>query len=102
MAGAAAASVRVDDLEISVDLAGGRTIVVPIAWFPRLAHGSQTERAKWRIIGGGHGIHWPDLDEDISVEMYRSSARLPEVVRFKFQTRPRSFRIDRLSAIESG
>ena len=50
------------------DLIDGRTIAVPLAWFPRLAHGTQAERANWRIIGGGAGIHWPDLDEDISVE----------------------------------
>jgi hypothetical protein len=76
--GTAASSVRVDDLELSVDLADGRTIVVPIAWFPRLAHGSQPERAKWRIIGGGHGIHWPDLDEDVSVESLLTGRRSRE------------------------
>ena len=51
-----------------VDLLDGRTITVPLAWYPRLAHGSDTERAHWRFIGEGEGIHWPDLDEDISVE----------------------------------
>jgi hypothetical protein len=51
-----------------VDLVDGRTISVPLTWYPRLAHGSQTERAHWRFIGEGEGIHWPDLDEDISVE----------------------------------
>jgi hypothetical protein len=76
--GTAASSVQVDDLELSVDLADGRPIVVPIAWFPRLAHGSPTERAKWRIIGGGHGIHWPDLDEDISVESLLTGRRSRE------------------------
>jgi hypothetical protein len=74
----AASSVRVDESELSVDLADGRTIVVPIAWFPRLAHGSQAERAKWRLIGGGHGIHWPDLDEDISVESLLTGRRSRE------------------------
>ena len=53
---------------LAVDLADGRTITVPLAWFPRLSHGTLTERANWRLIGGGEGIHWPDLDEDISVE----------------------------------
>ena len=76
--GTAASSVRVDDSELSVDLADGRTIVVPIAWFPRLAHGSQAERAKWRLIGIGHGIHWPDLDEDISVESLLTGRRSRE------------------------
>ena len=51
-----------------VDLLDGRTISVPLAWYPRLSHGSDTERADWRFIGEGEGIHWPGLDEDISVE----------------------------------
>jgi hypothetical protein len=51
-----------------VDLTDGRTISVPLAWFPRLLHGTAKERNKWRLIGDGEGIHWPDLDEDISVE----------------------------------
>jgi hypothetical protein len=76
--GAAAFSVSVDDLELSVDLVDGRTITVPTAWFPRLAHGSQAERANWRMIGRGHGIHWPDLDEDISVESLLTGRRSKE------------------------
>ena len=51
-----------------VDLLDGRTITVPLAWYPRLAHGGKTERAHWRFVGDGEGIHWTDLDEDISVE----------------------------------
>jgi len=51
-----------------VELVDGRTIAVPLAWYPRLTHGSPAERARWRFIGQGEGIHWPDLDEDISVE----------------------------------
>jgi len=51
-----------------VDLVDGRTITVPLTWYPRLAHGTPAERANWRFIGEGEGIHWPDLDEDISVE----------------------------------
>lgn len=74
----AALSVHVDDLELTVDLADGRTITVPVAWFPRLAHGSQTERANWRLIGRGHGIHWPDLDEDVSVESLLTGRRSRE------------------------
>ena len=50
-----------------VELADGRTITVPLAWFPRLLHGTPAERENWRLIGAGEGIHWPDLDEDISV-----------------------------------
>ncbi len=58
--------VTVDTL--TVDLTDGRTISVPLAWFPRLLHGSVSERSNWRFIAHGEGIHWLDLDEDISVE----------------------------------
>ena len=51
-----------------VELVDARTISVPVAWYPRLAHGTSAERDKWRFIGDGEGIHWPDLDEDISIE----------------------------------
>jgi hypothetical protein len=51
-----------------VDLQDGRTITVPLSWYPRLHHGLTRERSNWRLIAGGEGIHWPDLDEDISVE----------------------------------
>ena len=63
-----ARNVNVSDDALMVDLADGRTIAVPLAWVPRLAHGTPAERANLRLIGGGQGIHWPDLDEDISVE----------------------------------
>jgi hypothetical protein len=53
---------------LSVDLSDGRTISVPLAWFPRLLHATQEERKNWRLVGKGHGIHWDDIDEDISVE----------------------------------
>ena len=53
---------------LAVELADGHTISAPIAWYPRLLHGSPEERNNWRLIGKGEGIHWPDLDEDISVE----------------------------------
>ena len=60
------ASVTEDTL--SVDLSDGRTVSVPTAWYPRLLHATPDERKKWRLIGRGHGIHWEDIDEDISVE----------------------------------
>ena len=52
---------------LAVDLDDGRTISVPLSWFPRLLNGSKNERQNWRLIGRGEGIHWPDLDEDISI-----------------------------------
>jgi hypothetical protein len=60
--------VVVTEEALVVDLVDGRTITVPLAWYPRLAHGSPTERSRWRFIGEGEGIHWPELDEDISVD----------------------------------
>jgi hypothetical protein len=60
--------VSVSDDALTVDLADGRTITAPLVWFPRLAHGAHEERNNWRLIARGEGIHWPDLDEDISVE----------------------------------
>ncbi len=60
--------VHVNGVELTIDLADGRTISVPIGWYPRLSHGTNAERKNWRLIGGGHGISWPDLDEDISAE----------------------------------
>ena len=61
-------SVTVTDDTLSVDLEDGRTISVPIGWYPRLAHGTPNERAKSQISGAGYAIHWPDLDEDIGIE----------------------------------
>ena len=63
-----AISIDVSDDTLAVDLSDGRTIAVPVDWFPRLVHATQPERSNWRFIGTGEGIHWPDLDEDISVE----------------------------------
>ncbi len=63
-----AAAISVSDDTLSVDLSDGRTIAVPVAWYPRLFHASAMERGNWRLIAGGDGIHWPDIDEDISVE----------------------------------
>jgi len=60
--------VQVTDDALIIDLADGRTISAPLAWYPRLLHGAPEERNNWRLIGKGEGIHWPDLDEDISVE----------------------------------
>jgi hypothetical protein len=61
-------NVTVTDDTLSVDLEDGRTISIPIVWYPRLAHGMTEERANFQISSAGYGIHWPDLDEDIGVE----------------------------------
>jgi len=65
---ALAQNVSVSEDTLTVDLQDGRTVSVPVAWYPRLLHGSSAERKNWRFIGNGLGIHWPDLDEDISIE----------------------------------
>lgn len=65
---ARAQQVAVTEDTLTVDLVDGRTISVPLGWYPRLLHGTPEERNHWRLIGGGEGVYWPDLDEDISVE----------------------------------
>jgi hypothetical protein len=75
---ALATNVTVAADTLSVDLSDGRTIAAPLAWYPRLLHGTPSEREKWRLIGQGHGIHWPDLDEDISVENLLAGQRSGE------------------------
>ncbi|HEX7242871.1 MAG TPA: DUF2442 domain-containing protein [Longimicrobiaceae bacterium] len=62
-----ATQVSLTDSALTVELADGRTLTVPLVWYPRLAHATPEERNHWRFIGRGEGIHWPDLDEDISV-----------------------------------
>lgn len=61
-------SVEVTDEVLRVSLSDGREVTVPISWYPRLSHASVEHRRVWQLVGGGHGIHWPELDEDISVE----------------------------------
>ncbi len=63
-----AEDVMVTDDTLSVDLSDGRTILVPLAWFPRLLHATKEERNNWRLIGRGRGIHWEGIDEDISTK----------------------------------
>jgi hypothetical protein len=63
-----AANVHIDDDLLTVELSDGRTISVPISWYPRLSHGTLSERNNWRLIATGRGIHWSELDEDISIE----------------------------------
>ena len=63
-----AVDVHVTEDTLSVELSDGRTISAPLGWFPRLERATEQERKNWRLIGKGHGIHWEDIDEDISVE----------------------------------
>jgi hypothetical protein len=65
---AKAQNVTVTEEALTVDLTDGRTISVPLAWYPRLLYGTPAERKHWELIGNGEGIHWPELDEDLSVE----------------------------------
>jgi hypothetical protein len=65
---ATARHIVVTEDALVVDLNDGRSISVPVAWYPRLLHGTMAERADWRLIGDGEGVHWPALDEDISIE----------------------------------
>ena len=65
---AQAVGVTVTDDTLTVDLVDGRTVSVPLAWYPRLAHGSPAEREHWHLIGRGEGIQWSQLDEDVSVD----------------------------------
>ena len=72
--------VRVTEDSLVVDLEDGRTLTVPLSWYPRLVHGTPEERQRFEIAGAGYGIHWPDLDEDVSVEgllLGRPSAESP-------------------------
>ena len=65
------------DETISVDLMDGRTITVPLTWYPRLLNATEQQRAKWEICGGGYGIHWEEIDEDLSTEGMLRGAPAP-------------------------
>jgi hypothetical protein len=70
-------AVRFDDQRLIVDLMDGRTIAVPLAWYPRLFDATPDQRAKWEVAGAGYGIHWPELDEDLSTEGLLRGAAAP-------------------------
>ena len=70
--------VRFTDDELVVDLLDGRTISVPLVWYPRLLSASPAQRSNWRMAGGGFGIHWPDIDEDLSTEGLLHGAPAPQ------------------------
>lgn len=87
----AAVGAAVTDDTLCVELSDGRTLTVPLAWFPRLLHATPTERADWRLIGDGEGIHWSAIDEDISVEALiagRPSAESDKSLRDWLSRRP--------------
>jgi hypothetical protein len=71
------ADVRFEDERLIVDLADGRTIAVPVAWYPRLEGATPAQRAHWEIAGAGYGIHWPEIDEDLSTEGLLRGAPAP-------------------------
>jgi hypothetical protein len=76
-AGERIVGVTITDHTLSADLADGRTITVPLAWYPRLLHATPAQRAGWKIAGGGYGIHWEEIDEDLSSEGLLRGAPAP-------------------------
>lgn len=75
---AEALDIAVTEDALVVELVDGRTLSAPLTWYPRLLHGTPAERARWRLIGRGEGIHWPDLDEDISITNLLAGSRSGE------------------------
>jgi hypothetical protein len=74
-------AVHFTDDSMSVDLIDGRTIAVPLVWYPRLLDATAAERANWKLSGAGYGLYWPDLDEDLSTEgLLRGAPSAPEPV----------------------
>jgi hypothetical protein len=65
------------DERLTVELMDGRAISVPLAWYPRLANATPAQLSRWEIAGGGYGIHWPEIDEDLSTEGLLRGARAP-------------------------
>ena len=76
-----AQDVRVTDDELEVSLTDGRRIAVPLVWYPRLLHATAAQRGNWQLLGDGEGIHWPDVDEDLSVEGLLRGSPSPEARR---------------------
>jgi len=76
---ALAKEVVVSEDELTVRLVDGRTISVPLVWFPRLLHATAEQRAKFELLGDGEGIHWPDVDEDLSVAGLLRGVKAPRL-----------------------
>jgi hypothetical protein len=74
-------SVGIDDAALTVGLMDGRNISVPLAWYPRLLEATTDQRRNYEIAGGGYGLHWPDVDEDLSTEGLLGGARAPVAAR---------------------
>ena len=75
------ANVTCDDDRLAVDLMDGRAIAVPLAWYPRLFNATPEQRGKWEVSAGGYGIHWPEVDEDLSAEGLLRGTPAPAVQR---------------------
>ncbi len=75
-----------------VDLMDGRTISVPLTWYPKLLHATQQQRSHWEICGGGYGIHWPEVDEDLSTEGLLRGAPAPRPCSIKKTSKPKKNR----------
>ena len=91
-------SLALSDESLTVQLRDGRTISAPLAWYPRLLDGTDEERSNWRLIGEGEGIHWPDLDEDISADnlvLGQPSSESQQSFRRWLESRPPSRPADR-------
>jgi len=73
-----AANIAVNGDKLIVDLADGRSLVVPLAWYPRLLHATEAERQNWQLLGDGYAVEWPDLDEQIGVEGWLAGRRSGE------------------------
>ena len=76
--------VAVEEARLVADLMDGRTFAVPLAWYPRLANATPEQRIHWELAGGGYGIHWPDIDEDLSTEGLLRGARAPQAPQTEF------------------
>jgi hypothetical protein len=73
-------TVRCSEDAVIVELVDGRTVTVPLAWYPRLLHASPEQRSNWELAGGGFGIHWPEIDEDLSSEGILRGAPAPRAL----------------------
>ena len=82
-AAARARDVRVTRDELIVDLQDGRTVSVPLAWFPKLLHATARQRRRWELLGDGEGIRWPEVDEDLSVAGLLHGTPAPQFVSVK-------------------